>query len=100
MPGAVTLWGTLIFSCLISVAVLGALARTALSGVIRWCLGYALLAGASCWILIAGAQGRAITIVGVSFATLDTVLLLVQGTRCFFGMPPVRRDECLALLVA
>ncbi|HEV3427718.1 MAG TPA: GGDEF domain-containing protein [Paraburkholderia sp.] len=99
MPSAVALLGTLIVSCLISVAVLGSLARTGLPGVIRWCLGYALLAAASCWILIAGAQGRAITIVGVSFATLSAVLLLVQGTRGFFGMQPVRRDECVALLV-
>ncbi|NIE62980.1 GGDEF domain-containing protein [Burkholderia sp. Ax-1719] len=99
MPSAVALLGTLIVSCLMSVAILGSLARTTLPGVIRWCLGYALLAAASVWILIAGMHGGALTIVGVSFATMGAVLLLVQGTRCFFGTPPVRSDELLALAV-
>lgn len=99
MPSAAALLGTLIVSCLMSVAILGSLARTALPGVIRWCLGYALLAASSVWILLAGMAGGAITIIGVSFLTLGAVLLLVQGTRCFFGAPPVRRDEWLALVV-
>ncbi len=99
MPSAVALLGTLIVSCLMSVAILGSLARTALPGVIRWCLGYALLAAASAWILCAGMKGGAVTIIGVSFLTLGAVLLLLQGTRCFFGAPAVRRDECLALAV-
>ncbi|MBN3811101.1 GGDEF domain-containing protein [Paraburkholderia sp. Ac-20347] len=100
MPSAFALLAILIVSCLMSVAVLGSLVRTSVPGVGRWCVGYALLGVAATWILIGGMQAGAIMIVGVSSLTLGAVLLLVQGTRQFFDMPPVRRDECAALVVA
>ncbi|WP_310631821.1 GGDEF domain-containing protein [Paraburkholderia sp.] len=100
MPSAFALLAILIVSCLMSVAVLGSLVRTSVPGVGRWCVGYALLGAAATWILIVGAKAGAITIVGVSSLTLGAVLVLLQGTRQFFDVPPVRRDECVALIVA
>ncbi|WP_321814900.1 MULTISPECIES: GGDEF domain-containing protein [unclassified Paraburkholderia] len=99
MPSAFALLGILIVSCLMSVAVLGSLVRTTAPGVSRWCVGYGLLAVSSCWILVGGMGAGAITVIGVSFTTLAAVLVLVQGTRQFFGLQPVRRDECIALIV-
>ncbi|HKR42688.1 MAG TPA: GGDEF domain-containing protein [Paraburkholderia sp.] len=80
-----------------SVAILGSLIRTAVPGVGRWCLGYALVAAASTWIVLAGPRAGAITIVVTSVATLGAVVLLVQGTRQFFGMRAVCRTESAAL---
>ncbi|SDE40162.1 GGDEF domain-containing protein [Paraburkholderia lycopersici] len=99
MLSAFTLFGILTVSCLMSVAILGSLIRSAVPGVSRWCLGYAMLAVASSWVLLAGAGAGAITMIGVSMTTLGAVMLLVQGTRQFFGVSPVRRGECVALLV-
>ncbi|MCP3716859.1 hypothetical protein [Paraburkholderia sp. CNPSo 3281] len=82
-----------------SVAILGSLVRTALPGVGRWCLGYALVAAVSTWIVLAGPRAGAITIVATSVATLGAVVLLVQGTRQFFGMRTVCRTESAALVM-
>ncbi|CAD6545903.1 hypothetical protein LMG27952_04390 [Paraburkholderia hiiakae] len=99
MLSAIALFGILIVSCLMSVAILGSLIRTAVPGVRRWCLGYALLAAASAWIVLAGARAGGMTIVGASIATLGAVVLLVQGTRQFFGKRAVWGAESAALVV-
>ncbi len=99
MLSAFALFGILIVSCLMSVAILGSLIRTAVPGVGRWCLGYALVAAASTWIVLAGPGAGGITIVATSVATLVAVVLLVQGTRQFFGMRAVWRTESAALVM-
>lgn len=99
MLSAFALFGILIVSCLMSVAILGSLIRTAVPGVGRWCLGYALVAAVSTWIALAGPQPGGITIVGTSVASLGAVALLVQGTRQFFGMRAAWRTESVALVM-
>lgn len=99
MLSVFSLVGILIASCLMSVAILGSLIRSAVPGVRRWCAGYGLLAAAAVWIMLGGSGPNAIEIVGVTFATLSAVLLLVQGTREFSGARPVRRDELAAAIV-
>lgn len=98
MLSAFALFGILIVSCLMSVAILGSLIRTALPGVGRWCLGYALLAVAPTWIVVSGPQAGGITIVGASIAILGAVVLLVQGTRQFFGERAVWVAESVAFV--
>jgi diguanylate cyclase (GGDEF)-like protein len=99
MLSVFSLVGILIASCLMSVAIMGSLIRSAVPGVSRWCAGYGLLAAAASWILLGGSQPGAIEIVGVLCATLGAVLLLVQGTRQFSGANPTRRDEAAAFIV-
>ncbi|WP_425469790.1 diguanylate cyclase [Paraburkholderia unamae] len=99
MLSVFALFGILIVSCLMSVAILGSLIRTAVPGVGRWCLGYALVATASTCIVLAGPGAGAITIVATSVATLGAVVLLVQGTRQFFGMRAVWHTESAALVM-
>ena len=99
MLSPLALIGIVIVSCVMSVANLGSLLRTAVPGIGRWCMAYALLAVASAWVLIAGAQPGQFVIVGASLITLVAVLLLVQGTRQFFGKGPVRHKESAALVI-
>jgi len=99
MLSVFSLVGILVASCLMSVAIMGSLIRSAVPGVSRWCAGYGLLAAAASWIMLAGSQPNAIEIVEVSFGTLCAVLLLVQGTRQFSGTSPARRDEVAAFIV-
>ncbi|MFX1765713.1 GGDEF domain-containing protein [Paraburkholderia sp. A1RI-2L] len=99
MLSAIALFGILIVSCLMSVAILGSLLRTAVAGVGRWCFAYALLASASSWVLVVGNQPGPGAILGVLLLTLGAVMLLVQGMRQFFGLSPVRRDESVAIVI-
>jgi len=82
-----------------SVAILGSLLRTAVPGIGRWCVAHALLAAASSWVLIAGGRPNRFAVIGASFITLTAVLLLVQGTRQFFGNRPSRHDESAAFVI-
>ncbi|MCG5075446.1 GGDEF domain-containing protein [Paraburkholderia tagetis] len=93
------LFGILIVSCVMSVAILGSLHRTAVPGVKRWCQAYALLAVASSGVLFAGDRPRPFAIVGISFVTIAAVMLLLQGTRQFCGVKPIRRPEFAAFAV-
>ncbi len=96
MLSAYALFGILTVSCLMSVAILGSLTRTDVPGLPRWCVGYGLLALASFWIVVVGAQPGNVTITGASLAMLVGVLLIVQGTRQIFGIRPVVRMESAA----
>ncbi|MFP6562235.1 GGDEF domain-containing protein [Paraburkholderia sp. B3] len=96
MFSPLALFGILIVSCLMSVAILGSLHRTAVPGVDRWCASYALFAVTSSFVLLAGERPRQIAIVVTSLVALVAVLLLVQGTRQFFGMRPARHKESAA----
>jgi diguanylate cyclase (GGDEF)-like protein len=99
MLSPLALFGILIVSCLMSVAILGSLRRTAVPGIDRWCAAYALLAVVSLYMLLAGDRLNPIAIVGTALATFLAVALLVQGTRQFFGMRPVRRVESVAFVI-
>jgi len=99
MLSAVDLFGILIVSCLMSVAILGSLLRTTVAGVGRWCFAYALLAAASSWVLLVGNQPGPGAIMSILLITLGAVMLLVQGMRQFFGLSPVRRDESVVAVV-
>ncbi|HTH62897.1 MAG TPA: GGDEF domain-containing protein [Paraburkholderia sp.] len=94
------LFGILIVSCLMSVAILGSLMRTAVRGVGRWCAAYALLAVASLLVWLVGNRSNPAAIVGIAFIAFVAVALLVQGTREFLGVRAVRRDETGALVIA
>ncbi|MFD1559728.1 GGDEF domain-containing protein [Paraburkholderia silviterrae] len=100
MLSPLALFGILIVSCTMSVAILGSLRRTAVPGVVRWCVAYALLAVASTAVLFAGDRPRPFAIVAISFITMVAVALLLQGTRQFFGIPPTRRAELAAFAAA
>jgi diguanylate cyclase (GGDEF)-like protein len=82
-----------------SVAILGSLLRTAVPGIGRWCVAHALLAAASSWVLIAGAQPGQFVTIGASLITLMAVLLLVQGMRQFFGKGSARHEESAAFVI-
>ena len=88
-----------IVSCLMSVAILASLLRTAVPGIGRWCVAYALLAAASVWVLLCPAPPGPLVTAGASLVTFAAVLLLVQGTRQFFGLDSVRHMESAALLI-
>ncbi|HKT95938.1 MAG TPA: GGDEF domain-containing protein [Paraburkholderia sp.] len=96
MLSPLALFGILIVSCTMSVAILGSLRRTAVPGVGRWCMSYALLAVVSSGVLLTGNRPRPFAIVTISFITIVAVTLLLQGTRQFFGLKPVRRAELAA----
>jgi len=99
MLSPLALIGIVIVSCLMSVAILGSLLRTAVPGIGRWCVAYALLAAASSWVLIAGSQPGQIVIIGASLITFVAVLLLVQGTRQFFGKGSQRHLESAGFVI-
>lgn len=96
MLSPLALFGILIVSCTMSVAILGSLRRAAVPGVGRWCLSYALLAVVSAGVLFAGDRPRPLAIVAISFMTIAAITLLLQGTRQFFGMKPMRHAELAA----
>ena len=100
MLSPLALIGIVMVSCLMSVAILGSLLRTAVPGIGRWCVAHALLATASAWVLIAGAQPGQFVTLGAALVTLTAVLLLVQGMRQFFGKGPARREETAAFVIA
>jgi diguanylate cyclase (GGDEF)-like protein len=62
-------------------------------------VAYALLAAASSWVLIAGGQPGQFVTIGASLITLVAVLLLVQGTRQFFGKGSARHEESAAFVI-
>lgn len=95
MLNPLTLFGILIVSCVMSVAILGSLGRT-VPGIGRWCAFYALLAAVSSYLVLAGNRPGPAAIVGASFVVIVAMALVVQGTREFFGIRPVRRDELAA----
>jgi diguanylate cyclase (GGDEF)-like protein len=99
MLSPLALIGVVIVSCLMSVAILGSLLRTAVPGIGRWCVAHALLAAASSWALIAGAPPGRFVMVGVSLIALIAVLLLVQGMRQFFGKGAARHEESAAFVI-
>jgi len=90
--------GIVTVSCLMSVAILGSLLRTAVPGIGRWCVAHALLAAASAWVLIAGAQPGQFVTIGAALIMLTAVLLLVQGMRQFFGKGSTRHEETAAFV--
>lgn len=96
MLSPLSLFGILIVSCLTSVAILGSLHRTAVPGLVRWCLAYALLAAASLLVIVFGLPLNRLVITGATLLTVVAILLLVQGTREFFGMKAVRHGEVAA----
>lgn len=100
MLSPLSLFGILIVSCLTSVAILGSLYRTAVPGLARWCLAYTLLAAASLLVVMSGVPLARGVIVVTALLTIASVLLLVQGTREFFGMSAVCRRELGAAAVA
>jgi diguanylate cyclase (GGDEF)-like protein len=100
MPSPLALFGILFVSCLMSVAILGSLRRAAVPGMDRWCAAYALLAMVSLYLSSIGDRLDPHAIVGASLVTFVAVALLVQGTRQFFGMRPVRRIELAAFIIA
>ncbi|RAR57833.1 diguanylate cyclase (GGDEF)-like protein [Paraburkholderia unamae] len=100
MPSTLALFGILIASCLMSVAILGSLRRAAVPGIDRWCAAYALLAVVSSLVLFIDERPAPAAIMVVGFITFVAVALLVQGTRQFFGIRPARRDETAAFIVA
>jgi diguanylate cyclase (GGDEF)-like protein len=83
-----------------SVAILGSLSRASVRGVNRWCAAYVLLVVVSAYLLFVGNRYRPVAVVVASLLTFASVALIIQGTRQFFGLRPVRRDESLALVVA
>jgi diguanylate cyclase (GGDEF)-like protein len=93
MLSPIALFGILIVSCLMSVAILGSLHRAAVPGVDRWCGSYALFAAASSMVLIFGERPAPWAIVVTSLIALLAVLLLVQGTRQFLGIPVTQHKE-------
>ena len=99
MLSPLPLIGVVIVSCLMSVAILGSLLRTAVPGIGRWCVAHALLAAASSWVLITGTQPGRFVMIGVSLLALIAVLLLVQGMRQFFGKGSARREESAAFVI-
>jgi diguanylate cyclase (GGDEF)-like protein len=92
------LFGILVVSCLMSVAILGSLLRAPVPGVGRWCIAYGLLSVVSLAVLLAGDQPRPVAIIVVAFVTLAAVMVLLQGTRQFFGLSPTRRVEVAAFV--
>ncbi len=100
MVSPLALIGIVMVSCLMSVAILGSLLRTAVPGIGRWCVAHALLAIAAMGLLIAGAQAGQFVTLGATLVTLTAVLLLVQGMRQFFGKGPARRWETGAFVIA
>lgn len=100
MLNPLTLYGILFVSCLMSVAILGSLGRASVQGINRWCAAYSLLAVVSVYMLLTGDRPSPIAIVVASFITFAAVALVLQGTRQFFGIRPVRRDESIAFAVA
>lgn len=99
MLNPLTLFGILIVTCLMSVAILGSLGRAAVQGIGRWCAAYALLAAVSSYVLLFSDRTGPVAITGIALVTFVAVALLVQGTREFLGMRPVRREESAALAV-
>ncbi|WP_322013702.1 GGDEF domain-containing protein [Paraburkholderia sp. J12] len=99
MFSPIALFGILIVSCLMSVAILGSLHRAAMPGIGRWCVGYALFAVASSAIIMAGDRPHPPAIIAISFVAFVAVLVLVQGTRQFFGLRPVRYAELAAFVL-
>jgi diguanylate cyclase (GGDEF)-like protein len=100
MLSPIALFGILIVSGLMSVAILGSLHRAAVPGIGRWSVGYALFALASSAILLAGDQPHPAAIVVITFIAFVAVLVLVQGTRQFFGLRPVWHAELAAFALA
>ncbi|WP_027797133.1 GGDEF domain-containing protein [Paraburkholderia acidipaludis] len=100
MFSPLALFGILIVSCLMSVAILGSLHRTAVPGIDRWCASYALFAVTSAFVLLAGERPHPLAIVCTSLIALVAVLLLVQGTRQFLGMRPALHKESAAFGIA
>jgi diguanylate cyclase (GGDEF)-like protein len=100
MLSPIALFGILIVSCLMSVAILGSLHRAAVPGVDRWCASYALFALASGLVVLSGGRPHPVAIVGTSFIALLAVLLLVQGTRQFLGLRAVWHLESAAFGIA
>ncbi|QGZ66646.1 GGDEF domain-containing protein [Paraburkholderia acidisoli] len=99
MLSPLSLFGILIVSCLTSVAILGSLHRTTVPGLVRWCAAYSLVAAASLLVLLVGLPLSREVIVVTALFTVLAVLLLVQGTREFFGMKPVRNRELAAAII-
>lgn len=100
MLSPLALFAILIVSCTMSVAILGSLRRTAVPGVGRWCMAYALLAVVSAGVLLVGDRPRPLAVITISFTTIAAVTLLLQGTRQFFGMKPTRSAELVAFAAA
>lgn len=100
MLSPLALIGIVMVSCLMSVAILGSLLRTAVPGIGRWCVAHALLATAAVWVLIAGTHAGQFVALGAALVTLTAVLLLVQGMREFFGKGPARHEETGAFVIA
>lgn len=100
MLSPLALIGIVMVSCLMSVAILGSLLRTAVPGIGRWCVAHALLATAAVWVLIAGTHAGQFVTLGAALVTLTAVLLLVQGMREFFGKGPARHEETVAFVIA
>jgi diguanylate cyclase (GGDEF)-like protein len=98
MLNPLTLFGILIVSCVMSVAILGSLGR-AVRGVKRWCASYALVGAVCSYLLFAGTNPGPAAVAAASVAMIVAVVLLVQGTRQFLGIDPVRRDELAAAVV-
>lgn len=92
--------GIVMVSCMMSVAILGSLLRTAVPGIARWCLAHGLLAIASASVLIAGTPPKQAVTLCAGLITLTAVLLLVHGMRQFFGKAPGRQIETFAFVMA
>lgn len=100
MLSPLVLIGIVIMSCLMSVAILGSLLRTGVPGIGRWCMAHALWATALALVSIAGTQPNQPVIIVAACMTLVAMLLLVQGTRQFFGKGSARHHETAAFVIA
>lgn len=100
MLDPLALFGLLLVSCLMSVAILGSLGRTDLAGINRWCAGYLLFAAASLVLWLAAGRSDPAIVIGIALITFTAVALLVQGMRQFLGFRAVRRDETVAFVLA
>ena len=99
MPSTVALLGIALMSCVMSAAVLGSLLRADVRGVPRWCAAYGLfsvgiglvlaLAWLPVWLGMAVGHGL----------FLLASLLILQGTREFFGRPKAALFEYAAVIL-
>lgn len=88
MPSTVALLGIALMSCVMSAAVLASLLRAHLRGVPRWCASYALFAVGVAVVLV---EPRVPAPLGAIVAYPIFVagsLIILQGTREFFGRQP------------
>ncbi len=87
MPSTVALLGIAIMSCVMSAAVLASLLRAHVRGVPRWCAAYGFFAVGAALLLIEQRMSASLGTVVAYPIFIAGSLIIVQGTREFFGRP-------------